>query len=129
MAADFIRGLRWRAALTIVAALLVIGTLWASSGSGYLLRVDFTYAIPEAFGADVIVDGVTLDTLKMLRRQPVNGIRVPNGEHVLVIESEQCIGIPLTITPVRREKTISVFVNLQERTVDGRFRCMFQLRR
>lgn len=44
--------------------------------------VDFTY-VPEAIGADVVVDGEPLDTLKMLRRQLINGIRVSNGEHTV----------------------------------------------
>ncbi len=128
MAADFMRGLRWRAALTIVGAGFVIATFLASGARGYIIRVDFTY-VPEALGADIVIDGEAVDTLKMLRRQPINGIEVPKGEHVLVIRSERCGGRPLNIVPVNRERTISVFVNLQERTVDDRFVCTFQLRR
>ncbi len=97
-------------------------------GRGYIIRVDFTY-VPEAIGADVVIDGEPIDTLKMLRRQLINGIQVSSGEHTLVIRSEHCVGDPLSVAPIRREKTVSVFVNLQERTVDGRFVCTFALRR
>ena len=100
----------------------------ASSGRGYIIRVDFTY-VPEAIGADIVIDGEPIDTLKMLRRQPINGIRVSNGEHILVIRSEDCVGRPLTVVPIRRENTVSVFLQLQERTVDNRFVCTFALRR
>ena len=40
-----------------------------------------------------------------------------------------CGGRPLTITPLNRERTVSVFVNLREGTVDDRFVCTFELRR
>ncbi len=113
MAADFMRGLRWRAALTIVGAGFVIATFLASGARGYIIRVDFTY-VPDAIGADVVVDGEPVDTLKILRRQPINGIRVSKGEHILVIRSEDCVGNPLTVTPIRGEKTISVFHHLAE---------------
>jgi hypothetical protein len=126
--ADYMRGLRWRSAYTITAALLVIAWIVATSGRGYIIRVDFTY-VPEAIGADVVVDGEPVDTLKILRRQPINGIRVSKGEHNLVIRSEDCVGNPLTVTPIRGEKTISVFLQLQEHTVDNRFVCTYALRR
>jgi hypothetical protein len=125
---NYIRGLRWRAATTIVATLLVVAWIITSAGRGYIIRVDFTF-VPEAIGADVVIDGETIDTLKLLRRQPINGIRVAKGEHVLAIQSEYCGGSPLAIVPIRREKTISVFVNVQERTVDKKFTCTFELKR
>ena len=50
------RGLRWRAAGTIVALVMVILWYTASTGRGYLLRVDFAF-VPEAIGAEVVVDG------------------------------------------------------------------------
>ena len=125
---NYMRGLRWRTASTIVAALLVVTWIIASAGRGYIIRVDFTY-VPEAIGADIVIDGETVDTLKMLRSQPINGIRVTNGEHLLAIQSEDCGGNPLPVVPIRREKTVSVFVSLQERTVDGQFECTFQLGR
>jgi hypothetical protein len=125
---NYIRGLRWRAATTIVGALLVVAWIITTAGRGYIIRIDFTF-VPEAVGADVVIDGETVDTLKMLRRQPINGIRVAKGEHVLVIQSDYCDGSPLTVVPIRREKTISIFVNVQERTVDKRFTCTFELRR
>ena len=104
--------------------------LWytASSGRGYVLRVDFTF-LPEAIGAEVVVDGEVVDTLKILRRQLINGIRVSNGEHVVVIRSEDCGGRPLTVVPGPREKAVSVFVHLNEQTVENRFVCRFAMRR
>ena len=122
------RGLRWRAALTIVSLAMV--TLWytASTGRGYLLRVDFTF-VPEAIGAEVVVDGEVVDTLHMLRRQLINGIRVAKGEHLVVIRSENCVGRPLTVVPGQLEKTVSLFLHISEQTVENRFVCTFSLRR
>ena len=122
------RGLRWRAAWMTIALILVI--LWynAASGRGYVLRVDFTF-VPEAIGAEVVIDGEVVDTLHMLRRQPINGIRVSTGEHVLLIRSDDCGGNPLTVVPGPRERSVSVFLHLDERTVDNRFVCTFALRR
>lgn len=68
------RGLRWRAALTIVSLVMVILWYTATTGRGYLLRVDFSF-VPDAIGAEVVVDGEVVDTLHMLRRQLINGIR------------------------------------------------------
>ncbi len=125
--ADYMRGLRWRAALTIVASVSVIAWFVASTGRGYIIRIDFSY-VPEAIGADIVIDDEPSDTLKVLRRQLINGIRVSNGEHILTIRSEQCVGLPLTVAPIGRQKIVSVFLQLQERTVDGRFVCTFSLR-
>ena len=104
--------------------------LWysASTVRGYLLRVDFT-VVPEALGAEVLVDGEVVDTLHMLRRQLINGIQVSSGEHVVVIQSEDCVGRALTVVPGPREKTVSVFVHVSELTVENRFVCTFFLRR
>ena len=126
--ANFMRGLRWRAAWTIVATVMVIAWLVTSTGRGYIVRVDFTF-VPEAIGATVVIDGEAVDTLKLLRRQLINGIRVSKGEHVVVIRSDDCVGRPLTVVPTSREKTVSVFVQLHEQTVGNRFVCTFALRR
>jgi len=112
----------------IVALVLVVLWYSASSGRGYLLRVDFSFT-PEAIGAEVVVDGEVIDTLEVLRRQLINGVRVPRGEHVVVIRSERCVGTPLTVAPASGERNISIFVHLFESTVENRFVCTFGLRR
>ena len=122
------RGLRWRTAWMIVGLAMVILWYSASTVRGYLLRVDFGFVL-EAIGAEVVVDGEVVDTLHMLRGQLINGIRVSNGEHVVVIRSEDCVGRPLTVVPRPREKTVSVFVYISELTVENRFVCTFFLRR
>ncbi len=126
--ANFMRGLRWRAAWTILALAMVIIWYTASTVRGYLLRVDFAF-VPEAIGAEVVVDGEVVDTLHMLRRQLINGIRVSKGEHVVVIRSEDCVGRPLTVVPGPREKTVFLFLHISEQTVENRFVCTFFLRR
>jgi hypothetical protein len=73
------RGLRWRAASVILALALLIMWYGAFSGRGYVVRIDFTFALPDAIGAEVLLDGEVVDTLQMLRRQPINGIRVEKG--------------------------------------------------
>lgn len=127
--ADFIRGLRWRTAWMVLAFALVL--LWynAFTGRGYIVRIDFTFVLTDAIGAEVVIDGEVVDTLAMLRRQPINGIRVSNGDHTVVIQSEDCDGLPFDVKPVRHESTVSLFVYLSEGTVDGRRRCTFNMRR
>ena len=126
--ADFIRGLRWRAAWMVLALALVLLWYGAFTGRGYLMRVDFTFAL-EAMGAEVVVDGEVIDTLAMLRRQPINGIRLPRGDHTVAIQSKDCDGLPFDLMPERHERNVSLFVYLNERTVDGQFVCTFTIRR
>jgi hypothetical protein len=49
---------------------LALFVMWyvAFSGSGYIVRIYFAFAIEEAIGAEVVIDGVVVDTLHMLRR-------------------------------------------------------------
>ena len=126
--ADFMRGLRWRAAWMVVGVALAFLWYGVITGRGYVMRIDFTFAL-EAIGAEVVIDGEVVDTLAMLRRQPINGIRVSKGEHTVVIRSEACGGRPIDVVPGRHEKTVSLFVNLSEGTVDDRFVCTFAMRR
>ena len=37
------RALRWRAAITIVGALLVLGYLWGSGRAGYVIQIDYSW--------------------------------------------------------------------------------------
>lgn len=127
--AHFMRGLRWRAAWTILALALVIMWYGAVSGRGYVVRIDFAFAMPDAIGAEVVIDGEVVDTLEMLRRQPINGIRVSKGEHVVELRSEDCGGRPLNVIPGKGVKSLSVFVHLMEQTVDKQFVCTLALRR
>ena len=112
----------------IVGLTMVIFWYTASTVRGYLLRIDFSF-VPEAIGAVVVVDGEVVDTLHMLRRQLINGIEVSSGEHVVAIQSEDCVGRPLTVVPEGLEKTVSLFVHISEQTVENRFVCTFFLRR
>ena len=126
---DFMRGLRWRAAWMVLAVVLVIMFCSALGGRGYVVRIDFTFAIPEAIGAEVLLDGEVMDTLQMLRRQPINGIRVEKGGHVVELRSEDCGGRPMEVIPGEHEQSVSLFVHLIEQTVDNRFVCTLALRR
>jgi hypothetical protein len=113
----------------VVALALVIMWYVAISGRGYVVRIDFTFALPDAIGAEVVIDGEVVDTLHMLRRQPINGVRVEKGEHVVELRSENCEGRPFDVVPGEHEKSVSLFVHLIERTVDNRFVCTLALRR
>ena len=127
--ADFIRGLRWRAAWMVLSLALILLWYGAFTGRGYIVRIDFTFVVTEAIDAEVVIDGVVVDTLAMLRRQPINGIRVSKGDHTVVLRTEYCDGRPFDVMPERYEKTVSLFVHLNEGTVDGRFVCTLWMRR
>jgi hypothetical protein len=65
----------------------------------------------------------------MLRRQPINGIRVERGGHVVELRSEHCVGRPMEVIPGEHEQSVSLFVHLIEQTVDNQFVCTLALRR
>jgi hypothetical protein len=125
---NYKRGLRWQAASTIVAAILVIGTFAVSGGRGYIIEVDFSEVPEQAIGADFFVDGEAVDTLKMLRGMPINGIRVSEGEHEVVIQSEYCLGRPRIVIPEGTERAVTVSVQVRKRTERERAWCVFELR-
>lgn len=113
----------------VVALALVVMAYGAFGGRGYVVRIDFTFAMDEAIGAEVVIDGQVVDTLQMLRRQPINGIRVEKGNHVVELKSERCQGPPVAVVPQNQEQSVSLFVYLMERTVDNRYVCTLELRR
>lgn len=127
--ANLMRGLRWRAAWMVVALALVVMWYGAFGGRGYIVRIDFTFAMEEAIGAEVVIDGAVVDTLHMLRRQPINGIRVEKGNHVVELRSERCDGPPMEVIPENQEQSVSLFVHLQERWGDNGYACTLALRR
>ena len=126
--ADLMRGLRWRAAWVVVALVLLVMWYGAFGGRGYIVRIDFTFAMEEAIGAEVVIDGEVVDTLHMLRRQTINGIRVGKGNHVVELRSDRCEGPPMKVVPENQEQSVSLFVHLMERLGDNRYACALALR-
>ena len=73
----------------VVALVLLVMWYGAFGGCGYIVRIDFPCAMEEAIGAEVVIAGEVIDTLHMLRRQPINGIRVGKGNHVVELRSDR----------------------------------------
>ena len=67
------RALRWRAAITIVGAFLVMGYLWGSGRAGYVVQIDYS---------------MTGDALDGRAR----GFKVEAGTHTVRVVHEHCPG-------------------------------------
>jgi hypothetical protein len=92
-----IRGMRWRAALMIVALVVVVLWRWASGPWGPVLRIDYQMVGPLLEGAEVIIDGHVAGTLESIGRQFATGFRTERGTHVVVVRTPQCASRPDTV--------------------------------
>ena len=97
MAIDFLRGLRWYAALAVVGVILF--GLWILMGGapGYVIQIDWTWAGDMAAGSDVVVDGAVVGKLEPMGRRPVRGFEVEKGTHVVTLKGGPCRSRPDTV--------------------------------
>lgn len=92
-----IRSLRWRAALMIVALVLLVLWRWASGPWGPVLRIDYQMVGPMLEGAEVLIDGRLAGTLESVGRQYATGFRAKRGTHVVVVRTPECESRPDTV--------------------------------
>lgn len=92
------RLLRWRAQLSIAAA-IVVGLWWIySGGPSHVIQIDYQWVAGYADGAEVVIDGVVVDTLRVdPRGRPVIGYEVEPGEHVVELRTRHCDTRPETV--------------------------------
>jgi hypothetical protein len=77
-----LRSLRWRAAVTIAGAAIVILYLVASGrGPGFTIQIDYTMVGPYLDSASVEIDDEVVGTLEPIGARRVRGFRVEEGEH------------------------------------------------
>jgi hypothetical protein len=88
-----VRLLRWRAAVTIVGAVVVLGYLWASGRSGYTVPIDYSWTGGMLEGAEVIIDDEVAGTLQMYSNAVyATGFKVEAGRHTVCVVHQDCPG-------------------------------------
>ena len=87
------RALRWRAAITIVGAFLVMGYLWGSGRAGYVVQIDYSMTGDALDGAEVFIDGESVGALELYGRSGrAPGFKVGAGTHTVRVVHEHCPG-------------------------------------
>ena len=121
-----IRGLRWRAGVTIAGAALVLMYLYASGrGPGYTIQIDYSWGGEYLDSAEVEIDGEVVGVLEPFgRSQRVTGFRVEAGEHVVRILREGCEGVPERVVVGPTEGRLAV----RMADVEDAYTCSVRLR-
>ena len=93
------RVIRWRAQLSIAAA-IVVGLWWIyTGGPSYVIQIDHQWIHEFADSAEVVIDGEVVGVLEYdPRARPVRGFEVEPGEHVVELRTRQCDARPETVT-------------------------------
>lgn len=114
MAIDFLRGLRWYAALAVVGVILF--GLWILMGGapGYVIQIDYAWAGDMAAGSEVLVDGVVVGKLEPMGGRPVRGFEVEKGSHVVTLKGGPCATRPDTVV-VGPPRIAVLMADLEER--------------
>ena len=119
------RALRWRAAIMVVGAVIVLLWVFASGRCGYLIQIDYSWGGEFLDSAAVVINGDTVGVLHQYSPgQRVTGFQVEPGEHVVSVEREGCEGRPDTVSLGPRGTR---FVLLMA-DVDDAYRCRVLLR-
>lgn len=93
------RALRWRAAISLLGALLVVAWVVMAGGTSYIVQIDFTMGGEMLEGAVVELDGDSIGTLQRYgRSQFVTGFEVEPGEYVVTVRWEDCEGRPKPVS-------------------------------
>ena len=114
MAIDFLRGLRWYAALAVAGAILF--GLWVLLGGapGHVIQIDYAWTGDVMVGADVVIDDAVVGKLEPLHGRPVRGFEVEKGTHVVTLRGGPCQTRPDTVT-VGPPRTAVLMADLDER--------------
>ncbi len=114
MAIDFLRGLRWYAALAVVGALLFGFWVLMGGAPGYVVHIDWGLAGDLATGAEVVVDGVVVGKLEPMGRRPVRGFEVEKGTHEVTLRGGPCQARPGRVT-LGPSRTAILMADVDER--------------
>lgn len=96
--AQGLRTLRWRAAIMLVGAGLVLAWVVMSGGTRHIIQIDYTWGGPFLDSAQVEIDGQLVGVLQRYGRSNyVTGFEVEPGEHVVRVLREGCEGTPKSV--------------------------------
>lgn len=120
---------RWRAAWLVAGAAVVV--LWrvASGGpGGHVIQIEFGM-VPELEGARVVIDGEVAGSLQKRGARTLNGFRVGEGEHTILVGLEGCPGELTRVTTGFGAGTVMLLAEIEDRYVRGQPACRVVLRR
>ena len=93
-----LRALRWRAAIGLVGAGLVIAWVVMAGGTTNIIQIDYRWGGPFLDSAQVEIDGEVVGILQRYGRSNfVTGFEVEPGEHVVRVLREGCDGTPKSV--------------------------------
>lgn len=120
-----LRSLQWRAALSIVGALLVLAWVFASGRGGYVVQIDYNWAREFLDSAVVEIDGDSIGILQRYgRSQFITGFDVEPGTHMVRVLKEGCESPADTVEVSAQGSRIAILMA----DVDDGFRCRVVLR-
>ena len=94
-----LRTLRWRAAISIAGAVLVVGWVFATGRTSHIIQIDYNWAREFLDSSTVEIDGDSVGILQRYgRSQFITGFKVEPGEHVVRIVHDECEGVPERVT-------------------------------
>jgi len=114
VAIDFLRGLRWYAALAVV--FVILFALWVLMGGapGYVVQIDYAWTGDLMVGADVVIDDVVVGKLEPVGGRPVRGFEVEKGTHVVTLRGGTGETRPETVV-VGPARTAVLMADFEER--------------
>lgn len=120
-----LRTLRWRAAITLVGAMIVLYWVVASGHTSYVVQIDYNWGRDLLEGSVVEIDGDSVGVLQRYgRSQYVTGFEVEAGEHSVRVVHPDCEGVPEAVTLGPRDTRIAILMA----DVDDGYRCRVILR-
>ena len=123
--ADGMRSMRWRTAILVVGAGLVMAWVWMTGGTTHVLQIDYTWGGPFLDSAQVELDGQVVGVLQRYGRSNwVTGFEVEPGEHVVRVLREGCEATPKTFQIGRDDGRLVTFMA----DVEDDWRCRVLLR-
>ena len=119
-----------RPAAFVLAALVAYALLrvFSGGGPGYIIQIDYTWGSTFLDGADVLIDGELAGNLEARNGARVNGFRVEKGDHVVVVQNEDCVGRPDTVTSGPSSRLVVLITDLDNRVYEGERQCVVLLR-
>jgi hypothetical protein len=96
--ASGLRALRWRAAVLLVGAGIVLAWVWMAGGTTHIVQIDWRWPGEMLDTARVEIDGVVVGRLQRYAgTEWITGFEVEPGEHVVRVLLDRCDPVPSTV--------------------------------
>jgi hypothetical protein len=122
------RGIRWRLALVVVgAAILLLWRVMAGPPTT-VIQIEFGMYAQEFVGATVLIDGEERGQLKRRGARTVNGFKVPEGDHTVQVRLPEIESEVEHVTTVAGAPNTVMRMELAEVMRDGETQTIIVLR-